>query len=74
MTLAALRAYAELLGATFTLRTFDGGQQLQMTYGKITYIGSFEWDQRVRFIKRATKWLHELPWPTDDDPRVQGEY
>jgi hypothetical protein len=67
---------AKAVGCEPRLSTFDGGQTLSMTHtaSGVTWRGSFMWGDERRFIHRARKWLNTLPWPREDDPRVEGAY
>lgn len=69
--------YAALLGCRVRTDWFDGGCTVSITYGKgvdaVTWRGSYCYGDEDRFNRRVTLWLHTLPWPQEDDPRVEHE-
>lgn len=67
---------AEALGVTVETFQFDGGVTVRMTHPSEDRAFSLtrEWgDSIAAFEARIQKWLNTLPWPTEDDPRVQHE-
>lgn len=72
------RRYAEMLGVWVATRTFDGGQDVTLTHqptGAQWNLTIYHGDE-ARMNRTITKRLHTLPWPQEDDPRVEhtGEY
>lgn len=67
--------YIEALGLTLERFQFDGGQTWVIKgRGLPVWRGSYEWGEERHFENRLRAALDAIPWPTDDDPRVQGEY
>jgi hypothetical protein len=74
---------AELLGVNMTCRTFDDGAQYTLTVargeepgyeGPFALTATWWWDEdEVAFNRGITRWLHDVPWPSEDDPRTQHE-
>jgi hypothetical protein len=74
---------AELLGVNITCRTFEDGAQYTLTVARSEepgYEGPFalpatwRWDQaEVPYTRRHTRWLHDAPWPSEDDPPTPHE-
>jgi hypothetical protein len=54
-------------GQTWTLSRLSDGARLRL---------SFDWGDEDRHYADITRWLDTLPWPGEDDPRVnmQGTY
>jgi len=77
MTLKEAIEYAQFLGCTVAQSQFDGGQSVAVSYGSgavmVTWRGSYEWGDDAQFARRLARWLNGLPWPTEDDPRVEHE-
>lgn len=70
----ANKDYADLLGVTYEMSLFDGGQTYRLAHatGKLTV--TYYWgDDEARLDRTITRWLNSLPWPTEDDPRVVEE-
>lgn len=72
MTIDQLRRYAAVVGASFETFQFDGGLTIAMTHGGNGFRDSEDWGGIDRLYRSATKWLNNLPWPTEDDPRVEN--
>lgn len=78
MNLIQLQAYATMLDAEFELRVFDGGQRIRMSAivdGKALEASYYLYwgDDEARWLRLAERFLDGLPWPTEEDPRVQNE-
>lgn len=61
--------YITALGGTVETFTFDCGQRWAIKVGIVTWSGSFECGDEVRFEQAVRRWLNSLPWPREDDPR-----
>jgi hypothetical protein len=70
-----LAEYARHIGATFVIRWKDEGIVLRMEYPGMGHRFRFyEFDDpQGRIDNDILRWLNSLPWPTEDDPRVQEE-
>lgn len=73
MTFKQLREYISALGGTVDVFTFDCGQRWRIKVGLVTWSNSFECGDEVRFALAVQRWLDGLPWPREDDPRVDVE-
>jgi hypothetical protein len=77
------RQYAEDLGVEVTTSLFDGGQTYTLRVvrgdqpgynGPYSIRLTYYWGDNVGRFNRAVKaWLDDVPWPTEDDPRVTEE-
>lgn len=52
-------------GYVITLQSTTGEREVRHTY--------YDGDPVVPFEERILRWLHQQPWPNEDDPRVQHE-
>jgi hypothetical protein len=66
--------YAAVLGATVETNRFDGGERVTIRFGHVAYTAVITYGDEVQVNRRILKWLHTLPWPQEDDPRVEGAY
>lgn len=71
-----LQDYAVMLGGRCNIRTFEAGQTIFISTpsgGTFSdqWLDKREYDEAMR---RAVRWLNNQPWPTENDPRVEGEY
>jgi hypothetical protein len=42
--------------------------------GPFALTATWRWDEdEVAFNRGITRWLHDVPWPSEDDPRTQHE-
>lgn len=64
-----LQAYITALGGTLERFTFDCGERWAIRVGIVTWSGSYECGDEVRFAQSVRRWLDSLPWPREDDPR-----
>lgn len=66
--------YIKALGLTADWFQFDGGRSLTIKgRGLPVWRGSYEWGEESRFDHLVRMHLDAVPWPTEDDPRVQHE-
>jgi hypothetical protein len=82
-TAATVRTYAAQLGVDVEVNTHDSGQTWTLEVlrgeasgytGPFTIRASYEWGEEDRHFARLNEWLNGVPWPSEDDPRVAGEY
>lgn len=73
MRLSDLTQYAEQLGATVTVYTWDGGRRIRVTHPAGVFYAGYEWGEEEPFCRRLQSFLSGLPWPREEDPRVQHE-
>lgn len=70
----AIEGYAKDLGCQYRLDEDDNGTLMTITkpgYTRFSYFAYWGDDEAQR--RAAVRWLHDLPWPAEDDPRVQNE-
>jgi len=71
------RKYAEILGVEVTERQFDNGVFVTLEHrgeqSSAKWSGMMVHGESEKFNRRVMKWLHTLPWPREDDPRVATE-
>jgi len=73
VNLSQLNDYADLLGVSWAINLFDGGQTVLV--GTVRFTCEWGDDERA-WLNRIQRHLNGLPWPTEDDPRVimEGTY
>jgi hypothetical protein len=72
-TAATCRAYALQLGTIVEVRQHDSGQTWIVSLDGVVWRGSFQWGEEDAFFARLNAHLNTLPWPREDDPRIQHE-
>lgn len=69
--MTTIKDYCLAMNVAYMVNQFDGGQTWTFSRDGVTWSGSFDWGGEDAFFAAVTKWLDSLPWPTEDDPRVQ---
>jgi hypothetical protein len=70
-----LRDIVEGMGGKLEVFRFDCGLTIAVTLAPgIAYRDSAECGEENALFNRVHGWLDQQPWPTEDDPRVEGAY
>jgi hypothetical protein len=67
--------YATLLGCKVYRHQYDAGEHIRVVAPNgDEWSASVDYGWESSFEPFLLHWLHRLPWPNEDDPRVTGEY